>query len=168
MGSACSSCDKSTAKVVLDFSSQARFAAKDEINKLPSVDAAMFRIPQVKQALLDFRAQIAADAGVPVDSLDDGSEVKSETGNGVSASRGRTYVAVNLFGRLAAISVPVTYAAARGLAASGSVSCSCSAGSGCKYGSLLGAKYCDAGSCTKCSMSGAAFEVTFENSCKSR
>lgn len=168
MGSSCSSCDKSTAKVVLDVASGVRFASPGEVKTLPSVDAAMFKIPMVRKGLQEFRASLARDAGVTAESLEDATESKLSTGAGVAASRGRAYVAVSIYGRLAAFSVPVAYAAARGLVAGGSVTCSCSAGTGCKYGSMLGAKYCDAGSCTKCTMNGAAFDATFDNACLSR
>jgi hypothetical protein len=158
MGANCSACSKSGAKVVVKIDSAVRFASKDELDTLPSVDSEMFEVPEIKRALIEFRTIVAKDAGLSsAEALEDAGEERTTAS--ATASSGRVYVPINLFGRLAVISVPREYAAARTMVAGSSATCTCNAGSGCVAGSMLGAKFCKAGSCTSCSLSTGAFST---------
>ncbi|WP_234111724.1 hypothetical protein [Chryseobacterium sp. R2A-55] len=69
---------------------------------------------------------------------------------------GYGYVKANFFGNEIMFPIEKKNAFMDGIALdftlASKVSCNCSKGSGCKLGSILGTKYCDAGGCTVCTL----------------
>lgn len=163
VGAECSQCVTGGASAVLDLNASVGFANAEDVTSLPPVTPAILKVPMVANAFEQFRAQVAADAGLEGPGELDGPATGDLAGQHTFVSApGWALAAVNVFGHVALISVPEGHAAQAALAWGSSQTCACKAGSGCTAGSMFGAKYCEAGDCTSCSMtlSVAAGDVT--------
>lgn len=153
IGSGCQTCTRSAKATAVNRLIGVEFAKADAWGSLPLATPAMLEVPELAKQFHGFLAVVATDAGVDVASLG-ATTLKSAVGTGdFSAPEGTVFVPVNAFGRLALITVPTAYAAARALGGTSSGGkCQCNAGSGCKYWSKWGYSGCEAGSCTSCTM----------------
>lgn len=161
MNSGCTTCTMSTARVgtkqnikilgIIDYNMGVSFVSENKSlltsskNKIisKSISEHFLSKPEVKQALLEFYSVIY-DKKVPTFITEN-----------KDAPSGYSFSKVNLFGN--EIMVPVkSNSISRELGISeiddAAVTCSCKSGSGCVKKSFMGAKYCDAGSCTKCTL----------------
>lgn len=151
--SSCSQCVSNGASTVAHLDAGIQFALAADVDGLPPVTPALLKVKIVADAFEEFKALVAADAGLAGPEDLDGPATGDLAGEHTFvAAQGWALAAVNVYGHLALISVPETYAAQAALAWGSSQKCSCGSGSGCTPGSMLGAKYCDAGSCTSCTM----------------
>ncbi|MFO0589335.1 MAG: hypothetical protein U0441_17490 [Polyangiaceae bacterium] len=159
----CAQCVSDGPKAILHLDAGLQFASAAEVTGLPPVTPTLLKVPLVADAFEQFKAQVAADAGLAGPEELDGPETGDLAGEHTFvAAPGWVLAAINVYGHLALISVPETYAAQAAVAWGSSQKCSCSSGSGCTAGSMLGAKYCDAGGCGSCTMtlSAAAGDVS--------
>ncbi len=161
MNSGCTTCTMSAAKIgsnqkidiigIIDYNVGVSFVSEIEsnltspINKIISkgISEEVLSRTEVKKALLDFYTVIYDN------------DIPSFITDNESVPEGYSFAKVNLFGN--AIMVPVksnTFSRKLGIAEieDSAVSCFCSIGTGCIKKSYLGAKYCDAGSCTVCTL----------------
>ncbi|MFO0589334.1 MAG: hypothetical protein U0441_17485 [Polyangiaceae bacterium] len=162
MGDNCSTCSKSGATKVVNTNAMVAFADPKEVVMLPHVTPALLKLQFVADALAQFKDQVAAEAGLQSGAdLDDPKNGFSADPHTYIAAPGWSLAAVNLYGYIALISVPESYAMMAAPSWGSSQKCTCNAGSGCKAGSMLGAKYCDAGNCTSCTMGLSAAAATF-------
>lgn len=153
IGDGCTTCTKSGATKIVDISAGVAFAGPAEVSNLPPVTPALLGVPFVADAFAQFKDMVAADAGLPGgQALDDPKTGMAVDEHTYMSAPGWALAAVNVFGHLALISVPEEYGMMAAVAWGSKQTCDCSAGSGCKAGSVFGAKYCDAGNCTVCSM----------------
>ena len=162
MGENCSSCDKSGGTKVINTNAMVAFADPSEVKDLPHVTPDLLKLPFVADALAQFKDTVAVDAGLQSgDQLDDPKNGVLIDPHTYVAAPGWSLAAVNLYGYIALVSVPENYAMAAAPSWGSSQKCTCNAGSGCKAGSMLGAKYCDAGNCTSCTMGLSAAAASF-------
>lgn len=161
MNSGCTTCTMSTARVgtnqnikilgIIDYNIGVSFVSETKslltsskskiISK--SISEHFLNKAEVKKALLEFYSVIY-DKNIP-----------SFITENKNPPTGYSFSKVNLFGN--EIMVPVkSNSFSRELGISeiddAAVTCSCSSGSGCVKKSFMGAKYCDAGSCKKCTL----------------
>lgn len=106
----------------------------------------LLSIEEVKKSLLELYTIVYSDK-IPEFILTNSNRIP----------KGYSYVKVNIYGNEAVIPVPNDYVdeSMRALPPEdevGGVSCTCNKGKGCKLSSMLGVKYCDAGSCTSCTL----------------
>lgn len=154
MGANCDTCSKSGATKVIDTNVGVAFASLAEVKDLPPLTPALLDVPLVADAFAQFKDMVAVDAGLPDGQALEGDKTGLAVGDHTFlAAPGWALAAVNVFGHVALVSVPESYGKLMAPAWGSSQKCACNAGSGCKAGSMLGAKYCDAGNCTSCSMS---------------
>lgn len=129
-----------------------RFAQKSELGKLPSVDRELISVPEVQASIQEFKNELGVSANAPKD----------------------FYVAVKIYGRLAAIGLPKSMKMPRTGSATGdtfmglaalemvtypniaAVTCKCNVGASCpKEGNvIIGVYWCNASNCSSCTMSG--------------
>lgn len=168
MGENCSVCDKTTSsesgetveivgvyKVnsgITVLSKSFETGLKAELTSMKSslvgnVSAALFQIPIVKQELLDLYKFIYGEK-IP-------SFILTNEGR---IPQGYKYIAISVYGNEAAIPVPASqvdetvYVIDEGKDGAAACKCNDAKPTGCKKSSFLGAVFCDAGSCTSCSL----------------
>ncbi|RTY74578.1 hypothetical protein [Flavobacterium sp. LS1R10] len=161
MNSGCTTCTTSTARIgtkqnikilgIIDYNMGVSFVSESKSlltsskNKIisKSISEHFLNKTEVKKALLEFYSVIY-DKNIP-----------SFITENKNPPAGYSFSKVNLFGN--EIMVPVksnSFSTELGISEidDAAVTCSCSSGSGCVKKSFMGAKYCDAGSCTKCTL----------------
>eukprot|EP00957_Ditylum_brightwellii_P211504 15366255-Ditylum_brightwellii.AAC.1 len=153
----CTLCKKETSGVMMRSERSGEvglIGSKEALEKnLPYTDEALFDVKIVQDALMDFEKKYEKYLVIENDYCS-----KSMSSGKCQAQKGHTFIAVNVYG--STTFVPAKKEILRAVSGSvvtvSSLSCSCNVSGSCPMDSTWGHKYCDASSCTSCTMHGVA------------
>lgn len=163
----CNTCTKKTSGIAIRHDKSVKFLENEKgvERNLPSTDARLFEIDMIQDGLKQFKKKYGKDLIFE----DDYCPQSKETGV-CEARDGHAFVAVDVFGSTTYVPAEIDKLGRfrgrnlRAVAAMAfaSLSCSCNVGNSCPMDSTWGHKYCNAGDCTSCTMSGTSIAIRQE------
>jgi len=157
----CDNCSKTTSGVAIrtDGSVKIMESAGEVKENLPSTSKALFDIKMFQESFKTFEKEYGEEL-----IFDDDYCPESKKTGVCNAKKGHAFVAVDVYGSTTYIPAKLkTLQRSRhrnlrigGSFALASLSCSCNSDGSCPMDSTWGHKYCDAGSCQSCTMSGTS------------